>query len=717
MAQSIQIVPKFSFPYAEIVVNDYTLVTDDRASNPIDTTIKQAYAVVAGKGIDNVWVRKSNKASAVKTFGNSNFKKFGQPLMQALNVLEQNNSSVWFMRVMPENATYSNNVVSIGYKADKETDVADAHKRKFRVKLVAESVDGVTTKKELKESASKIPLDTVDSEGFNLQRLLYANYSGRGTCGNDYSMRMSQNIAYEKEYGIKMYNFEIITTESGLTKDANYVGALYTSSKYGSESTTLIDDVLGDTEVGVTPVDIVSNEEGIEVVYSAYVKFLKDLHKDCVAEYEEKLDDYDVPTDMLNGTVAVTEAYREKYDELKDISTMIDATDDSEIPDIDEFDPVFGLRVGSATEMLPAIKYVELLTDSVDVSADDYDASDYTEDENLVDFSSVKGLEFENGTNGYFDEPRTVLVDGVSKKYTYDDEVALCYINAYNGTYDPKILSARRIALTSFFDANYPFEVKKEIVKIAESRNDCRVWLDTGIINSIGKGDAVNLINTYSIFDDHMISIDIHNYDVKEYSTNKKCNVTITYLLSAEYVNHVTENGFHIPFVKANCQLTGHVKDSLRPVIEEYNVDIKELLYDNRLNYFECMSENVFQRATQNTTQKAETDLLEENNSAILFVLKRSIEADIQDQIYNFSDESIRKSFITTESAKYATWNGRIVESFDISFTTSQYEFEHSILHCYLAVVFRGLTKQCIVEIDINKRSYTSSLSETTEEE
>ena len=44
-------------------------------------------------------------------------------------------------------------------------------------------------------------------------------------------------------------------------------------------------------------------------------------------------------------------------------------------------------------------------------------------------------------------------------------------------------------------------------------------------------------------------------------------------------------------------------------VIEEYDTDIKEQLYNARLNYFECMPENTFRRAVQNTSQKAEKAL------------------------------------------------------------------------------------------------------------
>ena len=76
MAQTTQIVPKFSFPYVETVINDNTVWTDTPATSIPSTDVRLAFAVLASKGIDNVWVKKSTRASAVRTFGETNFKKF-----------------------------------------------------------------------------------------------------------------------------------------------------------------------------------------------------------------------------------------------------------------------------------------------------------------------------------------------------------------------------------------------------------------------------------------------------------------------------------------------------------------------------------------------------------------------------------------------------------------------------------------------------------------
>ena len=717
MAQTTQIVPKFSFPYVETVINDYTLVVDEAVPGTVDSSIKQAYAVTAGKGIDNVWVRKSSRESAIKTFGNSNFKKYGQPLMQALRVLEEENSTVWIMRVMPENATYSNSIVSAYYKADTADEVTDAHKRKFRIKLTSKSVANKTTMKDLRAAmavldGSATVVDGVsvykDAEGYTQAPIMLVNYSGRGTCGDFFSMRMSQALSYEKEFGIKMYNFEVINSEAGLSKDANYVGALVSSAKYGSESATLIDDVLGEVEVGIAPINVNVDEDAVATVYEAYIAFAKQLNADCIVEYENKLDEYAVPADMLNGNIAVTEEFAEKVAELRDISDMIDQTSEDALPDLDEFDIIFGKKVAS-DDVLPGIFYPEFLSDDVDTTADDYDAAMYTSTDNLVNFTSSKGLRLAEGGNGYFDNPRTEVINGVSTKFTLADEVRDCYIKAYNGTLDKRILSPKRIAVSAFWDAGYDYEVKKQIADLAIARNDCRVYLDCGIIESLSQTIVKKLINDYTIFNNYAVSVDIHNYFVKESSTNKKVNVTISYFLAPQYVYHVTTFGYHIPFVRGYAELSGHIRDSIRPVVEEYETDLKEELYDNRLNYFECVSENVYRRAVQNTTQKANTDLLEESNATILFNLKREVEADVQNELYNFADDAVRNDFINIEKAKFASLEGSILESFNIRFAVSAYEFEHSVLHCYLEIVFRGLNKKAIVEIDINKRNYNTN--------
>lgn len=705
MAQVTQIVPKFSFPYVETVINDNTLVDNTVEVANTDPTIKYVFAFQSGKGIDNVFVRKNSQESFIGTFGNSNYKKYGQPLMMPLAVLARNNTSVWCMRVMPDNASYANNLITLGYKADTTDAYPDEpSKRKFRIKFIQKHAENITTVNEYTEAFKN--LSVADAEGYKLFPFMALRSAGRGKYGNNYTVKMSQDVNYEREFGIKMYDFDILSIEGGLTKVANYVGSCTSSTKY--ENATLINDILEDSETGLAPVDVYINEENVEAIYSAYIAFCKEQHDLLETEYDTKLASYKIPEGMLEGTVEVTEEYVEKVTELKEIDALIDATELSELPDLDEFDPIFGLKVAS-TSMLPFICFVQS-AENANVDAEDYDANDYTStpSANMPVFGSTKGIVLDGGGEGDFDPSVT--------KTVRENAITQCYCSAYDGTYDRRILTARRIPANALWDANYPFEVKETLANLALLRNDAILYLDTGIDYTVYSSEVIkHLINQYSIFDSKLISKNLQHYTTKESTTGKRVTVSITYFLAPEYSYNIGENGIHIPFVKANAQLSGHVKDSLCPTIEDYESELKETLYTNRFNYFETLDENLFQRATQSTSQMLETDLIEESNTTILFTIKRMIEKDIQQNLYNFADSSIRSSFAAYEKSVYSAWVGDKILSLDIEFRSNQWESEHSILHCYLAIVFRGLEKRAIVEIDINKRTYTANNTEEEE--
>lgn len=707
MPQTTQIVPKFSFPYVETIINDNTLVDNSTDTNNIDPTIKYIFAFTSSKGEDNVFIRKRSIDSFTSTYGKSNYKKYGQPLMMPIGVLNRNNTSVWCMRVMPENATYANTILSIGYKVDDENAYPnEPSKRKFRIKIVQQTEENITDASLLADAFDTLKVS--DVEGYTVLPAMRIRSTGRGVYGNNYTMKMSQNINYEKEFGIKMYNFDVLSIEGGLTKIANYVGALTSSTKY--TTATLINDILEDTERGIIPIDTYVNEDNIEKIYNAYIAFCREQNVLLEAEYDRKLEEYGIPEGMVEGTVEVTEEYAEKVAEMLSIQQMIDDTDAESLPDFDGFDPIFGLKVAS-TSMLPFITYVQPITEA-DMDSPDYDANDYTNTEAsmLAELGSTKGVELASGTDGDFSDDTDPEVKQAA--------LERAYINAFNGTYDRRILTARRIPANAFWDANYPYAVKKEIANLVTLRRDGIFYMDCGMDYTTFSAENIHkLINDYSIFDNCLISKNLQYYTVKEDTTSKRVKVTTTYFLSQEYAQHIGDRGPHVPFVKGYAELTGHVRDSLTPSIEDYETELKEELYTNRFNYFETLDENVFQRATQSTSQMAETDLIEESNTTVLYDIKRIIEKDVQERLYNFADEAVRNSFASYEKSRFAPWVGVRILSIDIEFSANAYEAEHSIVHCYLGVVFRGLQKRAIVEIDINKRTYSTSEVSSLENE
>ena len=81
MAQVTQIIPKFAFPHVETVINDYTEVSPEI---PVSEApfVNYVFPFTSSQGIDNVFVRKRSLESFKQTYGDSNYKKYGQPLMK-----------------------------------------------------------------------------------------------------------------------------------------------------------------------------------------------------------------------------------------------------------------------------------------------------------------------------------------------------------------------------------------------------------------------------------------------------------------------------------------------------------------------------------------------------------------------------------------------------------------------------------------------------------
>ncbi len=718
-----QIVPEYGFPYVQTYIADNTEITDDAPSTVVaDPAIGYVFAFASDRGIDNRWVLKRTQQSFVRTFGTPNFKKYGQPNLMPYVLLGDGGAKVWCMRVMPENATRAHAIVSLFYKADGED--VDVMKRKFRIKYTSRFVDpekakGDITKQVItKADATKVrgQLDGEktggvykDGEGYTQAPGVFVLTSnGRGKGGNTFSVRIANNVAYEKNYGIKTMAYEILTTEKGLIKEAEYMGSMVTSVKYNAA--TCINDVLADTDDGVAPVDVDIDEEMLETVYDAYIEFCNKQHEDLEAKLEEMMTADSITFPMINGIEDVPSEKAAKVAECRDIQALMESCDESVLPELDGFDPIFGLAVGSTTNKQPFIKLVQKLTDTVDTTADDYNAADYTQSD-IVSFDDVRGVRLYGGTDGYFENPRTT--DIVNSKgqteqhvWTLEEEYADAYSKAWSGSLDKRILTAKRIDADAIFDANYPFSTKCEIAKLAIARDDSIYYMDTGIRSSFGYDELSAMIKDYSQFANRLISKNVHHYYTRDPISKKRIPVTITYFLANQFWRHVVNNGAYIPFVKANCQLTGHIRNSLAPTVEDYELELKNKLNENRFNYFETVEDNVYQRATQNTSQTADSDLLEESNVHLLYKAKRIIEKDIQARLYDFNEPEVRNRFKSYENTKFSDWNSQYVKSITIDFKANAWEIEHSILHCYVTIVYRGIFKRATVEIDINRRDY-----------
>lgn len=276
------------------------------------------------------------------------------------------------------------------------------------------------------------------------------------------------------------------------------------------------------------------------------------------------------------------------------------------------------------------------------------------------------------------------------------------YLKAFSGELDRTILSPRRTPIKYILDANYPLLVKRQIVKLAVNRYDAFVYLDAGIITTHDEGlifgeDTTDL--NYRI-----VSKGYQHYQIRDPFNGKKVNVTYTYHLANALAKHIELNGSHIPFTgEAYATLTGAVKNTLLPVIDEYDEDMKEQLYDLRLNYYEALGENLFARGTQVTAQDIDSDLSEEHNMVMTLEIKDIAEKETISRRYNFAEPEDRQLFTEVLTERTKSYRD-VVRSIAVLYDMTEEEEARSTLHCYVEITFKTIAKSSIVEININKR-------------
>jgi hypothetical protein len=255
----------------------------------------------------------------------------------------------------------------------------------------------------------------------------------------------------------------------------------------------------------------------------------------------------------------------------------------------------------------------------------------------------------------------------------------------------------------------------------------CSIYLDCGLVGLKSMSvnyELLNIIDSMDSFDGRATSIDLGYYEIYDPTTGKRVKVTATYFLAKNLVPHMMRYGINKPFVynyatlraiqrDASLTTTGDmIRDSFRPDIDLIDWDVKEALYNSRINYYLTTDEGrQVQRAVQNTRQREASALLEENNVRVLNTLKKGLEKACRGYLYEWNDPAVRKGYTTAQMDVYRPWIGTFVEDLDIQFTANEWEQERMIMHCYVTVKFRDIVKRIILEINIERPTYDTSSS------
>lgn len=341
------------------------------------------------------------------------------------------------------------------------------------------------------------------------------------------------------------------------------------------------------------------------------------------------------------------------------------------------FDPLFGKD--KANKAIPTISIINSHIEPLSTNK-------------YISLSEIEGIALSNGTDGDF-------AVGASRR---QENINAAFIKAFEGEIDRSILSKRRTPAELIFDAGYAEEVKSSLIGLFNKREDAYGVIDGGLLTT--STELVNWSNEMNAKGGRIFSKEAQHYQMKDPMTGKKIKVTTTYFLATKLPLHFKQVGRHIPFTGEDyAKLSGHVKNTLLPIIDADDTELKEILVDNRVNYYEAIGENNFIRGVQHTSQPIWSDLSEEHNMHVLLKMKREIENMVASLSYDFSESENRRLFTESADRLLSQYRG-MCRSASVRFDSNQFEEQRSIIHCYLEVVFKSIIKTGIVEIDINPR-------------
>lgn len=321
---------------------------------------------------------------------------------------------------------------------------------------------------------------------------------------------------------------------------------------------------------------------------------------------------------------------------------------------------------------------------------------EYDGGKEAIEIMNIEGVGMDSGSDGALGDD----VDEASR----EEALEAAYLKAFGGEYDKAILSKRRAPVTMILDANYSYNVKTAIVSLTLNRTDCVCHLDTGLIQNVD--DLITYGTRMNTFADWHVSKDPGMFKTVDSVTGKIIPVTMTLWLAQKYPSHFNTYGNHTPMAgETYGTLSGYEKNSIKPVIDADDSDIKEELYDKyHMNYIEALDESTFIRGTQSTSQEISSDLSEENNVLVLLEVKRKIERLAAANRYNWADADEVRLFKESCEAVFSTYVGTKCKELTVDVDYTDWEKLRYIVHVYIGITFRTFQKRAIIEIDVNKR-------------
>ena len=566
-----------------------------------DTVVRPLYLQLftSDKGPESLHTIYGN--NFFKLYGsNPSFKKHGQPLLQAAEIIKAG-GEVLCKRVVAEDATLANFVIvaKVSNESVQKTDAAGkalyidadtgkettdaagglnerAMRNVAKIKYDAVSISGPECKtlNYVKKQAASLIKDDVEAE-------ILTTYEGTTKVGDpltDENPVGQVNDTGDPDFGKYVYPlFAVVDNGRGVSSKRFKISADYSVSKslkFQLYKLTFIGDAVDEDEY------VWFNFQD-DIIYLDKNRSLSMIGKELT---QIKAASFDDSIDLF----------------IKRLSAITGISED----ELNANDPLFGkTRKGDA--------YDEIVIDT----------------EGFI-LNDDLGMMLQEGSNGSFgDTPITAA--------SYGEEMK----KVLTGVYDDSIYDVDRFMIDVCFDANYPDEVKNAICELAEWRQDFMFMRDFG--TDTNTFDSIRNI-TYDM--DRISSRFVADYpqswDVIDPWTKKQITVTSTYSMAPKFVYHLNNRrsappcGILYNFVFPDV-IEGTV--SFLPKVTP-KVDQKVLLSDMNINYAAYVN-GALTMETCYTSQKTEGSQLRWINNILA----------VTDVIHNIRTEcpKFRYSFIT----------------------------------------------------------------------
>ena len=697
----------YKHPFITIQIFDNTEFVEEEVNEERKSFNGMQVGFFSG-GRDNQLLYMLNRTYNLREFGKPNFKAFGQAAYNVDNALATENCGMYVLNLRPETATFANIVIMVRFKVDGiKSDTEDpgtgdnpggtGDTGDNTGDNTGDSGNTGTTDPTNPPDIGEVEV-TPDPEDWlsddidvgpdetSTPKLIYSfypKYIENATTEDELTtaaLDLMQTDPDENGY----YNMPLFLFYSlGRGDYGNYTHLqLQNTTEYVTEEDVFLGYVRPTRHEYALTIMEPANE-GLEKREISYGTFDADAFDPSI-EYGPSLYLEDIINDLENGSQRIKATiYNETFNIMMEMYNTYVSPDNK--TEAGTFDILTQMKITGE-------KDTGLVLDT--------DAEDY------INLFSLDGFTLRSGSDGWDDMSEAEI------KAKKEDLL----IKAYAGDIDPYIKSRFSSPVNFNLDANYSIKVKKQMANLAALRMyDCMTYLDLNLCNTqsalINQAKLMRPIFGFNVIKEG------HCYKLRDMEyTGKVCEFTITHWLAKALPNHMASDDtlYGIPMARDLAILRSgrdYLPKTFLPVIDPDSLDVKEKLYQLRVNIYETLTYNSVQRSTAITSCQTYSDRLLEMNEYILQLAVKITYDLLASKLYKLGEASDRDRYEQDASDVIEYKLAKYVREASIEFEMTPADEKKSLLRLKLHMTFKTVIQRGGLEIYLDPRVVDSVIA------